>query len=347
MISLRWHQFRGLLITLLDGIIAFNHAVFMSNEMIDLNQIAVFVQVVQAGSFAQAARRLGMPPTTLSRQVAQLEDALQARLLQRSTRKLSLTDAGRTLFDQSVGQIDALHEAADGLLGARRNPKGSIRIAASASFFEFFEMAWVQEFLASYPLVKLEFVLSDEMADMVAQGIDVAFRGSSDLPDSSLVARKLATGALVLVASPSYLAKRGAPQHLEDLAAHDCITAGLASGSSHWRLTGPGGPVSIAISGPFSANTGQAQRKAAIQGLGICLLPEHDLHGSLQSGELVQVLPGVVCVVGNLYVVYPSRHHVPSAVTAFVDMACQRLSLTQSMHVVHANHRPPGGHSSL
>ena len=291
--------------------------------MIDLNQLAVFVQVVQAGSFAQAARRLSMPPTTLSRQVAQLEDALQARLLQRSTRKLSLTDAGRRLFDDSVAQVDALRDAADQLLGARQTPQGSIRVAASASFFDFFDMAWVAEFLAKYPLVRVEFVLSDGMADFVAQGIDVAFRGSSELPDSSLVARKLATGALVLAASPAYLAERGIPSTLEDLAEHDCITAGAASGATHWRLTGPDGLVSLAVSGRFSANTGQAQKKAAVQGLGICLLPSNAVQSSLQSGELVEVLPGVASVVGNLYVVYPSRRHVPSAVRAFVDMITQ------------------------
>jgi DNA-binding transcriptional LysR family regulator len=289
--------------------------------MIDLNQLAVFVQVVQAGSFAQAARRLSMPPTTLSRQVAQLEDALQARLLQRSTRKLSLTDAGRRLFDDSVAQVDALRDAADQLLGARQTPQGSIRVAASASFFDFFEMAWIAEFLQTYPLVRVEFVLSDGMADFVAQGIDVAFRGSSDLPDSSLVARKLATGALILAASPAYLAERGRPSRLEELAEHDCITAG---GATHWRLSGPEGPVSLAVSGRFSANTGQAQKKAAVQGLGICLLPSNAVQSSLQSGELVEVLPGVASVVGNLYVVYPSRRHVPSAVTAFVEMATQR-----------------------
>ncbi len=293
--------------------------------MIDLNQLAVFVQVVQAGSFALAARRLGMPPTTLSRQVAQLEDTLQARLLQRSTRKLSLTDAGRTLFDQSVGQLDALRDAADQLLGDRKTPKGNIRVAASASFFDFFEMQWVAEFLATYPLVRIEFVLSDEMADFVAQGIDVAFRGSSELPDSSLVARKLATGALVLVASPAYLALHGTPRKLADLAAHACITAGHNAGSAVWRFAGPSGPVSISVNGRFSANTGQAQKKAALQGLGISLLPSNSVQDSLRSGELVAVLPGVASSVGNMYVVYPSRRHVPSAVTAFVEMAAQRL----------------------
>ena len=122
--------------------------------MIDLNQLALFVQVVQSGSFAQAARRLGMPPATLSRQVAQLEDALAARLLQRTTRKLSLTAAGRTLFEQSVDEIDALRAAADTLSLNRQTPMGTVRIAASAGFFDFFLLEWVSEFLQQYPEVR-------------------------------------------------------------------------------------------------------------------------------------------------------------------------------------------------
>lgn len=294
--------------------------------MVDLNQLALFVQVVQSGSFAQAARRLAIPPATLSRQVAQLEDALAARLLQRTTRKLSLTDAGRTLFEQSVDQIDALKAAADTLSLDRQTPRGSVRIAASAGFFDYFRMEWIAEFLQLHPNVRVEFVLSDTMADLVGEGIDVAFRGSSELPDSSLVARKLATGALVLVASPAYLAARGTPRNLADLGSHDCIRAVHASGPVPWRLTGPEGPALVPVSGRFSANTGQAQRKAAIAGLGISLLPRNLVEASLGNGELAEVLPGVASNVGNLYVVYSSRRHVPRAVTAFVEMTVQRLT---------------------
>lgn len=294
--------------------------------MLDLNQMALFVQVVRAGSFAEAARRLAMPPTTLSRQVAQLEDALQARLLQRTTRKLTPTDAGRTLFEQCAAQIEALENAASRLAGENQAPRGSVRVAASAGFFDFFEMEWVSEFLAAYPGVQLEFVLSDAMADFIGEGIDVAFRGTSELPDSSLVARKVASGYLALAASPAYLAARGTPRVVDDLAAHDCIRAVGQAGPTTWRLNWPNGATQIAVTGRFSANTGPAQKKAAISGLGICLLPMGTLQASFRSGELVPVLPGVASSVGNFYVVYPSRRHVARAVTAFVDMAVDRLA---------------------
>jgi DNA-binding transcriptional LysR family regulator len=281
--------------------------------MLDLNQMALFVQVVQAGSFAEASRRLGMPPTTLSRQVAQLEDSLQARLLQRTTRKLTLTDAGRTLFDQSAAQIATLQDAASALAGKDQTPKGHVRVAAPSGFFDYFEMDWVAAFLAAYPAVQLEFVLSDGMADVIGEGIDVAFRGSGELPDSSLVARKVASSYLALAASPAYLA------------AHDCICPAHTGGHGTWRLEGPDGPVQVAVHGRLGASTGQAQRKAAEAGLGLCLQPINALRDSLRDGALVEVLPGVASAPAGLFVVYPSRRHVPRAVTAFVEMAVQRL----------------------
>ena len=296
--------------------------------MLDLNQMALFVHVVQAGSFAEAARRLGLPPTTLSRQVAQLEDSLQARLLQRTTRKLSLTDAGRTLYDRCAVQIEALTEAADALSGDARTPKGRIRVAAPADFFDYFQMDWLAEFLERYPAVQVEFVLSNGMADFVDEGIDLAFRGSGDLPDSSLVARKLASSYLALAASPAYLATRGTPRTVEDLADHDCIRPAKQGPSGTWRLGNAQGSTQVQVSGRFAANTGQAKVKAAIAGLGICLQPIGALRNALASGELVQVLPGVASAAAGLYVVYPSRRHVPRAVTAFVDMTLERLAAT-------------------
>jgi DNA-binding transcriptional LysR family regulator len=293
--------------------------------MLDLNQMALFVQVVQAGSFAEASRRLGMPPTTLSRQVAQLEDRLQARLLQRTTRRLTLTDAGRTLFDQSAAQIATLQEAASALAGHSQAPKGHVRVAAPSGFFDYFQMAWIADFLATHPGVQMEFVLSDGMADFIGEGIDVAFRGSAELPDSSLVARKVASSYLALAASPGYLAARGTPLTIDDLAMHDCICPAHTGGHGTWRLDGPTGPVQVPVKGRLGASTGQAQRQAAEAGLGICLQPINALKDSLRSGALVEVLHGVASAPGGLFVVYPSRRHVPRAVTAFVEMAVQRL----------------------
>lgn len=299
--------------------------------MLDLNQMALFVQVVQAGSFAKAARRLGLPPTTLSRQVAQLEDSLQTRLLHRTTRKLSLTDAGRTLFDRCAAQIESLSEAAAALSEDADTPKGRIRVAAPVGFFDYFQMDWLAEFLARYPAVQVEFMLSDGMADFVGEGIDLAFRGSGELPDSSLVARKLASSYLALAASPSYLATRGTPQTVEDLTGHECILPAKQGPSGSWRLDNGGVITQVQVSGRFAANTGQSQIKAAIAGLGICLQPIGALRNALACGELVQVLSGVASAAAGLYVVCPSRRHVPRTVTAFVDMTLERLAAAVSV----------------
>jgi DNA-binding transcriptional LysR family regulator len=186
-------------------------------------------------------------------------------------------------------------------------------------------MEWVAEFLASYPRVRVEFVLSDTMADFIEDGIDVAFRGSVTLPDSSLIARRLCPSSLVLAASPAYLTARGTPYKLADLAAHDCLVSVPVGEATTWRLKDNTGSALITVTGRFSANTGQAQKLAAISGLGICLLPFNMLRDKLLSGELVEVLPGVASTVGNLYVVYPSRRYVPHAVAVFVDMVEKRL----------------------
>ena len=305
-----------------------------------LKQIETFVAVASRGSLVGAARAEGVAAAVVGRRLDALEERLGVKLMLRTTRKLSLTDAGRTLFDQCAAQIDALHAAANDLAGESQTPKGNIRVAASAGFFDFFEMEWVKEFLHQYPSVQLEFVLSDGMADFIGEGIDVAFRGSSELPDSSLIARKLAAGYLALAASPAYLAARGTPRTVEDLSAHDCIRAihpgAIPNNHTIWRLQGPEGSSHIHVSGRFSANTGPALKKAAIGGLGICLLPTGSLEESFRSGELVQVLPGVACSVGNLYVVYPSRRHVPRAVTAFVEMAVQRIGAWMQVNAVTA-----------
>lgn len=298
--------------------------------MLDLNQIALFVQVARAGSFAEAARRLGMPTTTLSRQILQLEEHLQLRLLQRSTRKLTLTDAGRALFERSAYQVEDIQSAALQLTSERLRPTGTVRIAAPADFFDFYLMDWVAEFLQAHPDVKLEFVLSDGIADVISDGIDIAFRGG-ELPSSSLIARKLSTAHFSLAASAAYLKARGTPDTLQTLADHDCIRSTRANGRTLWRLVGPQGPEEVEVSGPFCANTVQAQMKAAMAGLGICLLPQTMLLQGLHSGQLVKVLPDHIATRGGFYMVFPSRKQMPRAVSAFADLSVRKLSVLQAL----------------
>ncbi|QFZ82612.1 LysR family transcriptional regulator [Variovorax paradoxus] len=298
--------------------------------MLDLNDIAVFVQVVRHGSFAEAGRRLGLPPNTVSRRIQQLEAQLGTRLLQRSTRKLTLTSAGQDFHARCAEAVDGLVEAGQALITGSQEPSGRVRVAATADFFDFFPMAWVADFLAAYPLVRIEFVLSDAKADLIAEQIDIAFRGGA-LADSGYVARQLLGPRTDgLVASPAYLAARGTPAtlaELAELADHDCVTPGHPSGRTTWRLTGPGGKEEeVHVGGRFSGNTAQALRKAAIAGLGIALLPPAMGRLDVEAGRLVPVLPQYQRTGHGLSVVYPSRKHLPRAVSAFIEMVMEGLT---------------------
>ncbi|WP_395349600.1 LysR family transcriptional regulator [Variovorax sp. UC122_21] len=299
--------------------------------MLDLNDIAMFVQVVRHGSFAEAARRLGMPPNTVSRRIQQLEAQLGTRLMQRSTRKLTLTSAGRAFHERCAGAVDGLVEAGQELVTGSREPSGLVRVAATADFFDFFPMEWVADFLAAHPRVRVDFVLSDARADLIAEQIDVAFRGGAQ-PDSGYVGRKLLGPRTDgLVASPAYIAAHGAPATLQDLAQHDCVTAPHPSGRATWRLTGPDGEEEVQVAGRFSGNTAQALRRAAVAGLGIALLPPSMGRLDVAAGRLVPVLPRYQRTGQGLTVLYPSRKHLPLAVSAFIAMVMEKLSTEETL----------------
>lgn len=294
--------------------------------MLDLNDVAVFVQVVRCGSFAEAARRLGIPPNTLSRRVQQLEAHLGTRLMQRSTRKLSLTSAGQDFHDRCADAIDGVVEAGQSLLSRGETPHGLVRVAAPADFFDFFPMEWLAEFLAEYPQVRVDFVLSDARADLIADRIDVAIRGGV-LEDSGLFARRVLDDGLDgLVASPAYIAARGTPASLQDLAIHDCLVFAHPSGRTTWSLSAHDGTdAEVQVAGRVSGNTVQALRKAALAGLGIALLPSAMTRRELRAGLLVPVLPQFHRKGHGVHLVYASRRHLPSAVLVFIDLLADKL----------------------
>lgn len=295
--------------------------------MLDLNDVALFVQVVRSGSFAEAARRLGMPSNTLSRRVQGLEQHLGTRLLQRSTRKLTLTSAGEEFNARCADAVAGLLEAGQELSSGSQELSGLVRVAAPADFLDLFVMEWVAEFLAIYPRIRLSLMLSDSNADLIADRIDVAFRGGL-LEDSEYVGRLIfSAGNDGLVASPGYLAARGAPDTLQDLLEHDCVTSvHVGSTPVTWRLTGPDGiDEAVQVAARFSGNTAQAQRKATLAGLGITLLPRAVIMKDLQAGRLVPVLPRYQRPGHGLNVLYPSRRHLPLAVSAFIDLVAEKL----------------------
>jgi DNA-binding transcriptional LysR family regulator len=300
---------------------------------LDLNDIALFVQVVRSGSFAQAARRLGIPSNTVSRRVLQLEARLGTRLLQRSTRKLTLTGAGQAFHEECAASVDGLYEAGQQLMTGSREPSGLVRVAAMADFFDFFPMEWVAEFLAAHPQVQIQFVLSDAPADLIGEQIDIAFRGGP-LVDSTYVGRQLlSVRSDGMVASPAYIAARGMPSTLQDLANHDCVTAAPSGGRASWRFTGPDGiEEDVQVTGRFMADTAQALRKATLAGLGIALLPPSMAGLDMQAGLLMPVLPQYRRKGHGLNVLYPSRRQLPLAVSAFIELVTEKLGTVEPRH---------------
>lgn len=298
--------------------------------MLDLNEVAMFVQVARLGSFAEAARHLHVPSTTLSRRIQQLETRLGTRLMQRSTRKLTLTSAGQAFHERCGLAIEELIEAGDSHIASSQEPSGSVRVAAPANFFDFFSMDWVAEFLAAHPRVKLDFVLSDVVVDLIEERIDVAFRGGA-LQDSSYVAREVFESYGSLVASPAYLATYGMPNSLRELGGHRCLTPPPDTGSlSTWRLEGPGGTRDdVRVQGCLVSNMQDVLRKAACAGLGVAALPAILTVSDLDSGRLVPVLPQYKRVKCGLSVIYASRRHIPKALSTFVDMAIEKLRQQQ------------------
>ena len=208
--------------------------------MLDLNQVRMFVQVVRAQSFAEAARRLGVPSNSLSRHVRQLEAKLETRLMQRSTRKLTLTSAGVAFYERCAPAIDNVLGAGKAIAGRAQAPSGTVRVAAPADFLDCFSIDWVMQFLAAHPKVKLDFVLSDARADLIGEAIDVAFRGGA-AGDPRFVFREIISQHFKLVASPAYLKSRGNPENLLALESHDCLTVSSGQGLATWNLSGPSG----------------------------------------------------------------------------------------------------------
>jgi len=292
--------------------------------MLDLNDVRMFVQVVRARSFAEAARRLGVPPNTLSRRIRELESSLDTRLMQRSTRKLTLTAAGQAFFDRSAPAVDGVVEAGKDLVHGSDTPSGPVRVAAPADFLDFFNIAWVAEFLNGHPRVRLDFVLNDARADLIDEDIDVAIRGGN-FRDMRSVFRQITAQHFNLVASPGYLVARGHPNTLQELAQHDCLIVSTRQSRVTWTLQGPGGEEAVEVSGRFCANSARILMKACLSGLGVALLPAMMISADLRTGRLIHVLQGYRRDGADLNIVLPSRQHIPTAVSAFVEFAMQKL----------------------
>ncbi|SCK15023.1 DNA-binding transcriptional regulator, LysR family [Variovorax sp. HW608] len=292
---------------------------------IDLNNVLIFVHSVRAGSFAEAGRRLGMPPNTVSRRVQNLEEEMGTRLLQRTTRKLSLTSAGQQFYERCATNLDDIDRARLEVSDSVLEPRGTVRVTAPADFFDYLKVEDIAHFLKLYPQVHLDFLLSDARLDLIAESIDIAFR-VGPMQDSSLVARRLGNSFQYLVASPAYLSSAGMPQSLDDLVKHQCIGVPTMGEQMRWRLEGPDGPCDVSVSGRLRSSTARSQLLAARMGLGIALLPFAAVWEDLGTQRLVRILPEYHHDQGGAWVVYSSRRHLSLAVKTLMEFVAAKLA---------------------
>ncbi len=289
----------------------------------DLNEIAVFTRVVQAGSFSAAARALGMPKSTVSRKVSDLEERLNARLLQRTTRKLSLTDAGRTYFDYGVRIVNEI-EAAESAVGSLQDtPRGLLRVTAGLN------ATWLgdimADFMKRYPEVQLEVLCTGRAVDLVEERFDIGIRAGV-LADSSLIARSLGTVTWFFVATAGYLKKRRRPRTPEDLVEHDCLLFGAGSTTVHLRLEGGDAPVDVAVRARMLVSDMDIIHSAAIAGVGIALLPAFRCVEDLRAHRFERVLRDWSAPSTPVHVVYPTARLLSAKVKAFVEHLQKRMT---------------------
>ena len=291
--------------------------------------LRVFSQVVESGSFSAAADRLGLSTTAASRHVAELEAHLQTRLLNRTTRRVSLTETGRAFYERAVQVLGDLEEAEQEASRAAVVPRGTIKLTTSVNFGVRHVAPAIAAFLAAHPGVRFDVSLSDRVVDLVEEGFDLAVR--LGMPGSdNVVARTLGETRLVPCASPAYLQAHGAPRVPEDLARHNCFTYEYVRPRNLWRfLDASGAERTVRVSGRLHSNNGDLLAEAAAQGAGIVFEPAFIVGPDVRAGRLVPLLQEFVAPPMPIYAVYPSRKHVSAKVRAFVDFLLERFAQAQ------------------
>lgn len=283
-----------------------------------LEAMEMFVRIVETGSFSTVARQLGTTQPTVSKQLTALEKRLGTRLLQRSTRKLSVTEAGQAFYQRCKHIVDEVRDA-EGTLGQMNSTFGGrIHVNASITFGEMFLTPLVLQFQERYPDLSFELTVNDRFIDLLEEGVDVAIR-IGRMNDSSLVARRLGSTRRVTVATPAYLEKHGTPRQPMDLGDHNCLLYSYLSTGNEWQFEGPGGEIRVRVSGSLMSNNGHMLLEAVRAGVGIAMGPDWLMHELLASGEIRAILPEYAPKALDISAVYPSNRLLSAKVRAFID----------------------------
>jgi DNA-binding transcriptional LysR family regulator len=300
-------------------------------SMDNLAGMAVFARVAEAKSFSEAARRLGVSKSAVSKQVAQLERALKARLLNRTTRRLSLTEVGAAFYEHCARMLAEAEAAELAVSRLYAEPRGVLRVTSPAAFGHLHVAPAVPDFIARHPDVSVQIVMNDRTVDLAEEGFDIAIRLTRDKAPN-VVARTLAPVRWAACATPAYLKKHGTPRAPRDLARHNCLFYSFLESSSEWRFTradgGTGGETAVQVAGNFTVNNSEALRETALKGLGIALLPTFAVGADLRAKRLRQVLADYRAqgTIGDeIYAVYLPTRYLSPKVRAFVDFLAARF----------------------
>jgi DNA-binding transcriptional LysR family regulator len=285
----------------------------------------VFAKVVELDGFSRAAQRLGISATAASRLVADLEARLGVRLLHRTTRRLYLTDSGRSYYERCTHILNDLDEAELTIASTAGRPQGLLRVSAPVSFGIKHLTPLFLDYLERYPEVTLELSLADRQVDLVEEGYDLALRITHELK-TMLVARPLAPARLVVCAAPAYLKRHGVPRTPEDLRRHKCLCYTYDAAPGTWEFEGPSGCIRVSVEGPLATNNGDTLRAAALAGRGIIMEPTFQVGEDLRQGHLIRLLPEYPLRSLTLYAVYPTRRYLSPKVRTLVDFLVERIT---------------------
>jgi DNA-binding transcriptional LysR family regulator len=290
-----------------------------------LASLRAFVKVVEHGSFSEAARALRLSRSAVSKHVIDLEQDLGVALLNRTTRSAAPSENGRAYYERAVAILADLEEADLAVARLQTEPRGLLRINAPMSFGTLQLGPTLVAFMEQYPELEIQLTLSDAQIDAVQEGFDVTLR-IAELTSSSLIARRLLAVPRVFCASPSYIDRRGAPQHPKELRDHDCLTYGFLATGQQWKLTGPDGEHWLSVPWKLCVNNAQVLEQAAVKGRGIALLPTFIAGAALDAGALVPILEAYHAPEIALYAIYPPTRHLSSKVRLFIDFLVERCS---------------------
>ncbi|NEJ25425.1 LysR family transcriptional regulator [Rhizobium leguminosarum] len=294
----------------------------------NLNDIMIFMAVVDAGSFIAGGQAMGLSRSAAGKAVIRLEDRLGARLLNRTTRTLSLTDEGRMFYERGLQILASVDEAEASVAGQNSTPRGVLRFTVPDAFGRLVVLPLLEKYLRAWPDVQVEVSFTDRLADIVEEGFDLAIRigATATASDIRLVSHVIATYKALLCASPSYLTERGEPGAIDDLAAHDCLIFAGRNQRQGWRFRGDGGPwVKAQGRSRLRLDSAEAIRDAALAGLGIALLPDFLVADDLAAGRLRQVLPDLETDDAKIVTLYPDKRLLEPRVRHFIDLMVEEL----------------------